>query len=85
VSAGGPAPTFDLIVRNGAVYDGSGGPPFHADIAVAGERIARIAPLADARAAVEIDAAGLAVAPGFVNMLSHSYVSMLRIRGPSPS
>ena len=70
-------PTFDLIVRGGTVYDGSGGEPYAADVAVAGDRIASIAPQPDAKAGTEIDASGLAVAPGFINMLSHSYHSML--------
>jgi N-acyl-D-amino-acid deacylase len=73
-----PSPTFDLILRNGNVYDGSGGPPFVADVAVSGDRIARVGGLDGAHAATEIDAAGMAVAPGFVNMLSHSYASMLQ-------
>jgi N-acyl-D-amino-acid deacylase len=73
-----PSQTFDLIVRGGTVYDGSGGEPFVADVAVAGDRIARIGTLDSARAGTVIDAAGMAVAPGFVNMLSHSYFSMLQ-------
>jgi N-acyl-D-aspartate/D-glutamate deacylase len=72
------AQVFDLIVRGGAVYDGGGGEPKQADVAVVGDRITAVAPLhAEARAAVEIDAGGLAVAPGFINMLSHSYLTML--------
>src|SRR5262245_48182672 len=74
----GPEQTFNLIVRNGTVYDGSGAEPYAADVAIAGDRIARIGGLDGARAAMEIDAGGLAVAPGFVNMLSHSYISMLQ-------
>ncbi len=75
-------PAFDLIVHGGTVYDGSGGEPYAADVAVAGDRIAIVARdgdarLHDARAGVAIDAAGLAVAPGFINMLSHSYITML--------
>lgn len=73
-----PQPAFDLIIRNGAIYDGNGGDPFVADIAVNADTIAGIAPLHDARAATEIDARGLAVAPGFINMLSHSYMSILQ-------
>ena len=73
-----PASTFDLIVRDGNIHDGSGGAPYVADIGVTGETISTIGLLGDARAATEIDAAGLAVAPGFINMLSHSYMSMLQ-------
>jgi N-acyl-D-amino-acid deacylase len=78
VSDGAPETTFDLIIRNGNVYDGSGGEPYAADVANKHDAIAEIAPLPHARAATEIDAAGMAVAPGFVNMLSHSYMSMLQ-------
>ena len=70
-------PAFDVIVRGGTVYDGSGGEPYVADVAISGDRIARIGPLDGARAATVIDAAGMAVAPGFINMLSHSYITML--------
>jgi N-acyl-D-amino-acid deacylase len=49
-----------------------------ADVSISGDRIARIGGLGGARAATEIDARGVAVAPGFVNMLSHSYISMLQ-------
>lgn len=73
-----PAQTFDLVVRGGTVIDGSGGAPFAADIGVRGDAIAAIGPLDGARAGTEIDAAGMAVAPGFINMLSHSYLSMLQ-------
>ena len=74
----GAGSAFDLIIRNGTVYDGSGLPPYAADVALAGDQIAAIGTLSDARAAVEIDASGLAVAPGFINMLSHSYMSILQ-------
>ena len=70
--------TYDLLIRNGAVYDGSGSDPYSADVAIAGDRIAAVGPLPTVRAGVEFDAAGLAVAPGFINMLSHSYFSMLQ-------
>src|SRR5690606_29016127 len=48
-----------------------------ADVGVSGARVAGVGPFADARAGETIDATGLAVAPGFINMLSHSYLSML--------
>jgi len=73
-----PQPIFDLIVRDGTVYDGSGRDGIAADVGVAADRIAAIGDLASARAGITIDAAGLAVAPGFVNMLSHSYMSILQ-------
>src|SRR5262245_39792996 len=69
--------SFDLLIRGGTVYDGLGGEPFVADVAVSGDQVAMVGPLPGARAGVEIDAGGLAVAPGFINMLSHSYITML--------
>jgi N-acyl-D-amino-acid deacylase len=65
-----PAPEYDLIVRHGTVYDGSGQQPVKADIGVRGQRITAVGDLATAHAPQEVDAAGMAVAPGFVNMLS---------------
>jgi N-acyl-D-amino-acid deacylase len=64
------APEFDLIVRHGTIYDGSGQQPLKADIGVRGQHITAVGDLAKAHAAHEVDAAGMAVAPGFVNMLS---------------
>ena len=61
---------FDLIVRGGSVYDGSGGGARHVDVGVNGDRIAAVGDLSKAHAAKEIDASGMAVSPGFVNMLS---------------
>jgi len=61
---------YDLIIRNGSIYDGSGSAPRQTDIGVRGERIAALGDLAKAHAAHEVDAQGLAVAPGFINMLS---------------
>jgi N-acyl-D-amino-acid deacylase len=72
------APLFDLIIRGGDVYDGTGAPSVRADVAVRADVIATVGALpAGARAAVEIDAGGLAVCPGFINVLSHSYLTML--------
>ena len=62
---------YDLLVRNGVVYDGSGAPPLRVDVAVRGDRIAALLPAGTAAAArLEVDAAGQAVAPGFINVLS---------------
>jgi N-acyl-D-amino-acid deacylase len=73
-----PAPaTYDLIVRNGTVYDGSGAPGRRADVGVSGDRVSVLGDLSTARAAVEIDARGLAVAPGFINVLSWANESLL--------
>src|ERR1035441_5758828 len=68
---------YDLLIRNGMIYDGSGGPPKAGDIAVNGESIAAIGQLRGSRARVEIDAGGLAVAPGFINMLSWANRSLI--------
>lgn len=72
-----PDHVFDLLIKNSVLYDGSGGDGRVADIGIAGSRIAAIGDLSNSRAGESIDAAGMAVAPGFINMLSHSYLSML--------
>ena len=66
----------DVVIRGGTVYDGSGGTPFAADVAIDGDRIAAIGAV-DERGSREIDAAGLAVAPGFINMLSWATTSLI--------
>jgi N-acyl-D-amino-acid deacylase len=75
--AGDAAPAFDVVVRGGAFYDGSGGPPRRADIGIRGDRVAAVGDLSAARAATVLDATGLAVAPGFINMLSWSTESLM--------
>jgi N-acyl-D-amino-acid deacylase len=64
-------PAFDVIIRGGLVFDGTGAPGYKADVAVAKGRVARVGDLGRQRAEVEIDAAGLYVAPGFINIHSH--------------
>ena len=71
-----PAESFDVIIANGTIYDGRGGEPFVGDIAVRGDRIAAIGKDLGT-AARTIDATGLAVAPGFVNMLSWATESLI--------
>jgi putative CocE/NonD family hydrolase len=68
---------FDVLVRGGTVYDGSGERPRPADVGISGDRIAAVGDLADATANNVVDAKGLAVAPGFINMLSWSTDSLL--------
>ena len=63
-------PDYDIIIRNGTIYDGTGSPAYTGDVAIKADTIAKIGTLGDVRAAKEIDASGLAVTPGFVNMLS---------------
>jgi len=70
-------PSFDVIIKGGAVYDGSGRPPRRADVGLRGDRIAAIGNLSRATATTVVDAKGLAVAPGFINMLSHSESSLI--------
>jgi N-acyl-D-amino-acid deacylase len=71
------APTHDTIIRNGLIYDGSGGPPYHGEVAIDGDHIAVVGPHIGGRARNEIDARGRAVAPGFINMLSHAEDSLI--------
>jgi N-acyl-D-amino-acid deacylase len=76
-ACGGGAEHYDVLIRNGTVYDGSGTPGERTDVALRGDRVAAIGDLSAATAGVEIDARGLAVAPGFINMLSWSTESLL--------
>jgi len=71
------APVYDVVIRGGTIYDGSGSNPITGDIAVKGDRIAAIAPLIREAGAAEIDARGKAVSPGFINMLAHPEVSLI--------
>ena len=68
---------YDLLIRNGTIYDGCGRPPVAGDIAVNGETIAAIGQLRGSRGRAELDARGLAVAPGFINMLSWANRSLI--------
>lgn len=71
-------PVYDLIVRGGTVYDGSGAPGRVGDVAVVGDSIAAVGALPEGASAKQIvDARGLAVAPGFINMLSWAVISLL--------
>ena len=67
---------FDILIRNGTVIDGTGGLRYDADIAIGGRHIEAIGRLEDAEAARTIDAAGLVVAPGFIDIHSHSDMSL---------
>jgi N-acyl-D-amino-acid deacylase len=68
---------FDLIVRGGTVYDGTGAPGRKADVGLRGDRIAAVGDLSKAEAGRVIDAKGLAVSPGFINMLSWATDSLM--------
>ncbi len=71
------AASFDVIIKGGTVYDGTGRAPVRADVGIKGDRIAAVGNLKSATAATVVDATGLAVAPGFINMLSHSENSLI--------
>jgi N-acyl-D-amino-acid deacylase len=71
----GPDAPYDVVIANGRVVDGTGSAWFHGDVALRGDRIARITPaglLREAPATVRIDATGMVVAPGFIDIQSHS-------------
>jgi N-acyl-D-amino-acid deacylase len=72
-----PANSFDIVIRGGTLYDGSGGAPYVGDVAIEGDRIAFVGPHAPGPGEREVDAHGLAVAPGFINMLSWSTESLI--------
>lgn len=71
-------PEHDVIIRGGTVYDGSGGPAMTADLAIDGDRIVMIGDLEGHKGRSEVDATGLAVAPGFINMLSWANESLIQ-------
>lgn len=75
--AAGPEPPFDVLISGGTVYDGTGAPPRREDVGVRGDRIAAVGDLSKASARATLEAAGLAVAPGFINMLSWSTESLI--------
>src|SRR6266404_1925310 len=68
---------YDVIITGGLVYDGTGGEPQHVDVAIRGDRIVGIGDFAAAHANTIVDANGLAVGPGFINMLSWSTESLI--------
>jgi N-acyl-D-amino-acid deacylase len=72
------AAVYDVLIRNGTIYDGSGNPGVKGDVAILGESVAAVGALTDARARREIDAQGMAVAPGFINMLSWANESLIQ-------
>jgi N-acyl-D-amino-acid deacylase len=71
------APVFDVVIRGGTVYDGTGSAGRRVDVGIRGDRIAAVGDLSHAPATVITDASGLAVAPGFINMLSWSTDSLI--------
>ena len=79
--ASGSTPTtttqYDLLITNGRIVDGSGRPGYMADLAIKGDRIVRIGRLKNVAAARVIDAAGMVIAPGFIDMLGQSETYLL--------
>ncbi len=72
-----PSALHDVIIRGGTVYDGTGTPGRITDVAIDGQKISLIGDLKSAKAKTEVDARGLAVAPGFINMLSWATESLI--------
>ncbi len=70
-------PQYDLVITNGRIVDGSGGPGYKADLGIKGDRIAHIGNLSRAPATRKIEARGLVVAPGFIDMLGQSETYLL--------
>lgn len=77
VFAAACSPRYDVVIRNGTIYDGSGNPPFVGDVALHGDTVAYVGPSAAGGGRAEIDATGMAVTPGFINMLSWATESLI--------
>jgi len=75
--AGAAPPAYDVVIRGGDLYDGSGAPPIRGDVAIRGDRIVYVGDHAPGAGRAEVDAHGLAVAPGFINMLAHPEESLI--------
>lgn len=71
-----PAPEHDIVLRNGTIYDGGGGAPYKGDVAIQGDRIVAVGQVTG-RGKSEVNVEGLAVAPGFINMLSWATESLI--------
>jgi len=74
---GAEAPSYDVLIRNGVIYDGSGGEPYRGEVAINGDRIVAVGKSLPGSAKQVVDAKGLAVSPGFINMLSWATESLL--------
>ena len=76
-SAASPATDYDVLIKGGTIYDGSGGAPFVGDVAIKGDKIAFVGPRAPGTATTVVDATGEAISPGFINMLSWAVESLI--------
>jgi N-acyl-D-amino-acid deacylase len=76
-SAAAPAADYDVLIKGGMIYDGSGGAPFVGDIGIKSDKIAYVGPQAPGSAAKVVDATGEAVSPGFINMLSWANADLI--------
>ena len=74
---GAETPSYDLLIRNGVIYDGSGAEAYRGEVAIKGDRIVAVGKSLPGSAKKVVDAKGLAVAPGFINMLSWATESLL--------
>jgi N-acyl-D-amino-acid deacylase len=72
-----PPASFDLVLQGGTVYDGTGAPPRKADVGLRGDRVVQVGDLSRAAAKTRVDVTGLAVAPGFINVLSWANESLI--------
>ena len=70
------ASAYDLVIRGGTVYDGTGAPGRSADVGVRGDRVTAVGTIAE-RGGAELDATGLAVSPGFIDVHSHDDFAVL--------
>jgi len=70
--------SYDVVIRDGMIYDGSGSKPYQGDVAIKNDKIVSVAKSIDGKGKEEIDASGLAVSPGFINMLSWATTSLLK-------
>jgi N-acyl-D-aspartate/D-glutamate deacylase len=73
-------PDFDVLIRGGRLVDGTGNPWFHGDVALSGDRVAEVAPtgqIAPGRAQEVVDATGMVVCPGFIDIQSHSIIPLM--------
>lgn len=71
-----PAPAYDIVLRNGTIYDGSGVDAIHGDVAIRGDRIAAVGNL-NGKGKTEIDVHGMAIAPGFINIMSQAQETLI--------